>query len=544
MSNRRDLTEEEERYRPIYFTNPYFSLTDYLVHAFWLEQEITSLDGNFPWTFKETNKPITTSDLENAYPNLDKVTNVDYIFLDGTYHDKKVTLNFQTNRWIYRNNKEVQFSDSEDETSDQEPSHDPPEQPDSDNEQAEVSQILESATQTVASLITRISRPQTPQTPQYLPGALPNTPGPSSRTAYPTPSPFKVPGLPQTPVTPQPTSSSPPVITVATATPAQVQVPPVHHAMANPAPPKAIGATPEPFDGKPEKAEGFWQNLANYYYLNADLYPDQGKKVSSALTYFKNGTPAGEWARDKQKTALSATPVDFGTWADFKTAFDKHFIPAHSALEATNSMYTSRMGQRSFNEWYQDWSTYASRSGANEESKMFAFRKAIPPALHQKIMGVTPQPNTLDGLVDKAREFDRVWRLFSNPAFTGNSGRTQGPRNRAMIADEDGTHVNATTTTRPPMMGKLTKEEKDRRYKEKLCFYCGKPNHTAKDCRMKTNQQRQGNFKPRTQRPGSDFKARATTTQEESYEEAPEEHPAQISSIYLDHRPASEDEDF
>jgi len=83
-------------------------------------------------------------------------------------------------------------------------------------------------------------------------------------------------------------------------------------------------------------------------------------------------------------------------------------------------------------------------------------------------------------------------------------------------------------------MGKLSKEEKDRRYKEKLCFYCGKPNHTAKECRTKTLQMNQGGNRPGNQRPRTDFKARATTTQEESYEEAPEEHPAQISAMYQD----------
>jgi hypothetical protein len=68
----------------------------------------------------------------------------------------------------------------------------------------------------------------------------------------------------------------------------------------------------------------------------------------------------------------------------------------------TNAMYTSKMGGRPFNEWYQDWSTYASRSGANEDTQMFAFRKALPMALHQKIMGVSPQPTTLEGLAEKA----------------------------------------------------------------------------------------------------------------------------------------------
>ena len=132
------------------------------------------------------------------------------------------------------------------------------------------------------------------------------------------------------------------------------------------------------------------------------------------------------------------------------------------------------MGTRNFGEWYQEWSTYASRSGANEETKMFAFRKAIPQALHQKIIGISPQPMTLDDLVEKAREFDRVWRLYSNPAFTGSTSKPQGGfKNRAATTEEDGAQVNAFTQK----FEKLSKEEKDRCFKNKLCLYCGKPGH-------------------------------------------------------------------
>jgi len=242
-----------------------------------------------------------------------------------------------------------------------------------------------------------------------------------------------------------------------------------------------LGSPPEPFEGKSEKAEAFWNTLENYYYLNGANYADKQKKISSALTYFKTGTSAGEWAQDRQKTALAAMPIDFGTWADFKATFKKHFIPEYSKLEATNAMYTSRMGSRPFNEWYQEWSTYASQSGANEETKMFAFRKALPQALHQKIIGVSPQPTTLDGLAKKAREFDHIWRLYSNPSFT--NAHPQGPRNRALTAEEEATQVNATSTSiRPQLGGTLSKEEKDRHFKEKLCFYCGKPNHVVSKC--------------------------------------------------------------
>jgi hypothetical protein len=393
---------------------------------------------------------------------------------------------------------------------------------------------LESAAQKVSALITQVSRPQTPQT---VPGALPVTPAQTTQVQLPTPTattalppalpPIRTPSPSLRKALAVPLPRTPPV--VVPAPPPIVLNPPMAGTGGNT---KILGAAPEPFEGKPEKAEAFWNNLENYFYLNGDVFNTDGKKISSALTYFKIGTSAREWAQDLQKKALDRTPVSFRTWATFKDGFKKHFIPAHSALEATNAMYTSKMGGRPFNEWYQDWSTYASRSGANEDTQMFAFQKALPMALHQKIMGVSPQPTTLEGLAEKAREFNHLWHMYSNPAFTRNSG----PRNHALTTEEDHIQANVATTSRPQMGGKISKEEKDRCFKEKLCFYCGKPNHTAKECQVKKSQlsQGSGNRRPQGTHPRTDFRARATTTQEEQNEEGeiPEEHPAQVAAMY------------
>ena len=156
-------------------------------------------------------------------------------------------------------------------------------------------------------------------------------------------------------------------------------------------------------------------------------------------------------------------------------------------------------------------------------------------------MGVSPQPTTLEGLAEKAREFDRLWCMYSNPAFTRNSG----PRNRGLTTEEDHAQANAFTTSRPQTGGKISKEEKDRRFREKLCFYCGKPGHTARECHLKKSQLSQGSSNrrpnPSNPRPRTDVRARATVTQEEQYEEEPQaqEHPAQIVAMYQAPNPGS-----
>jgi hypothetical protein len=75
--------------------------------------------------------------------------------------------------------------------------------------------------------------------------------------------------------------------------------------------------------------------------------------------------------------------------------------------------------------------------------------------------------------------------------------------------DAQSTQINLFTGDESrPMLGKISQKEKDRRFKEKLCFYCGKKNHMAKECRAK--QSKQGNTSRR------DTKTRGLTAQDDS----------------------------
>jgi len=77
-----------------------------------------------------------------------------------------------------------------------------------------------------------------------------------------------------------------------------------------------------------------------------------------------------------------------------------------------NALWTVKMGNRPFHEWYQEWSTYASRCEANDATKMYAFHQALPQGLNDKLVGVTPAPTMLVDLVEKARSFDQQYQLY------------------------------------------------------------------------------------------------------------------------------------
>jgi len=129
---------------------------------------------------------------------------------------------------------------------------------------------------------------------------------------------------------------------------------------------------------------------------------------------------------------------------------------------------------------------------------MYAFRRCINSALQQKLVALSPQPATLPDLVDKAQDLDCSFRMFTPQSYTPSmgGGRGQGrftPRIRAIEEEEPTAEINATcgcgqfrgrSHGTSFHQGKLSLEERERRFKEKLCMYCGKPGHITTNCNL------------------------------------------------------------
>jgi len=255
--------------------------------------------------------------------------------------------------------------------------------------------------------------------------------------------------------------------------------------------PRILGTPPDPYDGSPDKAIAFWNTLANYYAINDGVYTTNAQKVSSALTHFKIGTPGGNWASDLMETALAAQLANYGTWDAFKDAFKKQFIPLASQMEAISKMHSHQMGMKDFATWFQEWSTKARHTRVDETTKMWAFRKNLPTILQQKLLTLSPQPTTLDTLVEKAREFDRNWQIFGRPSGTSTRGRgssrgnwhgNQNPRIQEIKEEEEEIEIAAIHPRRGKKRSKLTKQERKHCRSNNLCMYCSKPGHIAVNC--------------------------------------------------------------
>jgi len=460
---RLQLTELEEAYIPVYATKAfaaYYKETRCLF-ALFLTPGIWCEGLGDTWKFTTNNEELSTRKFRFLVFHLDEVNDFDFIQRTATFHGKDIKWDTQDSTWKYLNNRKVHFqspstSEAEEvtipgefekespDTSEYKSNPSPASSPDNDDT-LNVSNLLQEAeTRIVATLQKLTSHPNTPSpqgTPSrptsMLPGSsrlsipeessiptppvskgkekaepLPKTFASSSRSSQATPVPAATQpeiqpapkgnpkGIPPQipPHRPRPGRTGPPQ-----RPPSPPAPPPPPVIMAgNVATPKLLGSTPDPYDGNPTKAQAFWNTLANYYTMNEAVYNTNDKKVPAVLTNFKAGTCGGDWASNRIANALAANPTNYGTWAQFQTAFEKQFIPPQVQQEAIKGMHSTYMSNREFNDWYQDWSNFARRSGVNNNTKMYAFRNCINSALQQKLVALSPQPATLPDLVDKA----------------------------------------------------------------------------------------------------------------------------------------------
>src|SRR5579863_8177145 len=160
----------------------------------------------------------------------------------------------------------------------------------------------------------------------------------------------------------------------------------------------------------------------------------------------------------------------------------------NTQMEVMQKMHTYAMGNQDFNKWYQVWSTYARQANVNDKTKMFAFRKLIPGPLHNKLLGLSPPPATLNALVKKARDFNTSWRMFAGPKIGYG---LQNPRVQE-IKGEDALSPNPDINAvgKCPLFkkrGHLSPQERKHCMDKNLCLYCGEAGHKAINCTKPPN---------------------------------------------------------
>jgi len=528
-------TEEDAEYLPIVFRKWFIAYDqgEKVIFARLHDECMWNVLPSKSWTDYQTNKNIALETLTDLVPYLHQVTDFDLYIGKAKFNNKDVIWT-PIHQWKYHNNRIVHFNETPTKgTNSKLSSNEGSNKSNLDEDTAQVEDLLRQAETTVTSAIQKLSSragtPDPTDSPLHkaspLPGKSKLSTTEVSQTATPPISKGKIPAPPPTRTSapsssPQPTqtailsSTTKPLVPLSrnpkgttplvkfnppastSKLPPQPPggnplAPPPAAPMAQPNPPPHIlGTAPKSYNGKGDTAIAFWNSLENYFTVNVATFNTDKKKVLLALTYFKQGTQAGDWASDHIATILAANPVNYGTWNDFKDAFKQQFIPPEMQNEAIQNIHNTPQRNWEFGEWYQEWSRYARQANVDKATKMYAFRRALDTALHNKLLQLSPMPTTLAGLVEKAREFDKNWHTFAGPT---RGFQRQNPCIREILEEES--EINAFPQPSPFRQnqgwgcrrgrrrgcgcGRLTPEECKCRIDNHLCLYCGIPRHIA-----------------------------------------------------------------
>jgi len=228
---------------------------------------------------------------------------------------------------------------------------------------------------------------------------------------------------------------------------------------------RSIIAMPDNYDGKPENFTTFWALAKAFMSLNEKQFPTAQHKVLFILSRCKGGK-AGPWATaqilDKTRTN------DWGTWDDFETQFKQSFYPALTKKEAYMKLAHLKMTEHMrLTDFEALWDTYTTQAEITPDiTHWHHFLSKLPRKINMELLRLEREPKDYEGWRKAARKADSIVHQDHYEVNNFSEWWTDDK------PKEEPYQLNA-----------VSDAERQRRFRQNLCFNCGKAGHLAKDCR-------------------------------------------------------------
>jgi hypothetical protein len=268
---------------------------------------------------------------------------------------------------------------------------------------------------------------------------------------------------------------------------------------------RAKPRAPDTFDGSdPQELDTFILQCSLYITLRRSDFPEEAAKVAFMLSYLK-GAPLDWFQTELVNSAVS--PLGYPIWYDsiqlFTTELRRLFGPRDPVADATIALENLRYRDSGKAVKYSlDFNRYALKTGWNDMALTRLYYKGLPDRLKDELVRIG-RPNTLAELQNAIQILDqRYWerqneisreKRIAPPsnATPGRSDKTTPTRNSApppsssSPASKNSSRAPPNVTEKLGPDGRLKKEERDYRFANKLCLFCGKAGHVLRDCRKR-----------------------------------------------------------
>ena len=291
-------------------------------------------------------------------------------------------------------------------------------------------------------------------------------------------------------------------------------------------PPKAFNSKvkePDTFDGSdPRKLNNFIL-LCNLYFRNNPAYSDDDSKITFALTLLR-----GTALEFFEPMLMSNEPLEWeNDWSEFLRVLRSQFGPIDPTADAEDNIDNLKMkeGQRIL-KYNIEFTRLATQTGWDDSVLRHRYYSGLAERI-KDVMGQQGKPSTLNAMKNLAHSIDaRHWervreksRLGSDKPSSSNSSNNKSDKksntnnsnnsNNSSSSNNNSSNNNKTQSkgsnynnnsndknnkndkskSAPNPLsdklgkdGKLTPQERQRRFDNNLCMFCGGTGHTANSC--------------------------------------------------------------
>jgi hypothetical protein len=268
--------------------------------------------------------------------------------------------------------------------------------------------------------------------------------------------------------------------------------------------------TPEPFDGKRSQLSAFLTQLSIYIKMNPAAFPDEETKVFFASSYLRGA--AYDWFEGRLKDRLDndgdedeqneTTTRVFEKFDTFKKQIQQTFGEVDAERTAERNLQNLRQSG-SASSYAADFQRWAARTEWDDSAQVAQYYKGLKDRIKDELVR-DDWPEDLESIIEKTIKIDNrlherdMERKGSYRQFISNGKKHHQPQrsNRNYYGPQP-MEIDNVQKHRG-----LNPAEREHRMKNKLCLYCGKPGHQAKQCRAKKNQ---GQKPPPRQQPKRQF---------------------------------------
>ena len=301
--------------------------------------------------------------------------------------------------------------------------------------------------------------------------------------------------------------------------------------------PKAKAKEPDTFDGTDPKKLNNFILQCNLYFRSSTAYSDDSNKVNCALSYLR-GTALEYF----EPSILDSDEVPdwMDDWSSFIRTLRVQFGPIDPTADAEDGIDHLKMHDNQHILKYNvDFNRLAIRTGWDDGVLRHRYYSGLAERI-KDIMGQQGKPPTLEAMKALAHSIDsRHWERLREKSRHGKSksdipdkhdskppksdNKTSAPTPSSSNSNNNSNSNNSkngnkgnkpgkpastsgSSTTFSDKLGKdgkLTQQERQRRFDNNLCLFCGGSGHTAKDC-------------PKSSSSASKIKARAAQANEKA----------------------------